>query len=342
MDWTAFKNCKKPIVLYGMGNGADRILAQLAQVGVFASGVFASDGFANGKLFHGFPVISYEDAKKQFGDMIVLLSFGTHLPEVMQNVMKIAAEQELYIPDLPVVEGELFTQEFENRHAQELCAVRKLLADEISVKTFDAILEYKRTWKPEPLLACQMPQEEAYRQILRLSQHEVLADLGAYRGDTVAEFLKYCQSCDGVLAVEPDAYSFRKLTENTKNVANCRLVHAAVSDCVGTAAFCKKRGRGSHLAQGSEQISTQTLDELMQGQRVSFINMDVEGAESKAISGAKRTIERYKPKILMAAYHRSCDLFSLPLAVLKYRPDYRIYLRHHPAFPAWDTNFYLV
>lgn len=342
MDWKTLQNCKKPVVLYGMGNGADRIIEKLSQHGVSVSGVFASDGFASGKLFHDMPVVSYEEAKRRFGDMLVLLAFGTHLPEVMRSVMRIAAEQELYIPDLPVVPGEEFSESFFAAHADELAAVRALLADEASVATFDALLEYKRTWKPEPLLRCQLPQEEAYRSILRLGRHEVFADLGAYRGDTVAEFCRQAESCDEILAVEPDAYSFRKLTENTKQLPNCRCVNAAVSSSEKTVLFCKKGGRGSHAGEGSEQIKAYSLDGLMDGRRVSFINMDVEGAEAEAIAGAQNTIRQYKPKLLLAAYHRSRDLFALPLQILRLRSDYRVFLRHHPAFPSWDTNYYLI
>ena len=52
----------RPIVLYGMGDGADKILAQFDRLGIRASGVFASDEFARGNLFHGFSVRKLSDA----------------------------------------------------------------------------------------------------------------------------------------------------------------------------------------------------------------------------------------------------------------------------------------
>ena len=75
---------------------------------------------------------------------------------------------------------------------------------------------------------------------------------------------------------------------------------------------------------------------------VSFIKMDIEGAEKKALDGAKETIKKYKPKLYVCAYHRNEDFFALPEKILSLNPDYNIFLRHHPYIPAWETNFYCV
>ena len=93
--WNKLKSTEKPIVLYGMGNGADRVLDELALRGINAAGVFASDGFVRGHSFRGFPVTNYAAAKERFGDMVVLVCFGSSLPDVMQRIREIDAEQEL-------------------------------------------------------------------------------------------------------------------------------------------------------------------------------------------------------------------------------------------------------
>jgi hypothetical protein len=70
--------------------------------------------------------------------------------------------------------------------------------------------------------------------------------------------------------------------------------------------------------------------------------MDIEGAELAAVTGATETLIKHKPKLQLAAYHRSEDLIVLPLSVLKINPEYKLYMRHFPALPAWDTNYYFV
>ena len=82
--WSYLKTVQKPIVLYGMGNGADKVLAQLQRLQIPVQGVFASDGFVRGHQFHGFDVLSYTQAVELFGDMVVLLCFGSQRPEVLE------------------------------------------------------------------------------------------------------------------------------------------------------------------------------------------------------------------------------------------------------------------
>ena len=86
----------------------------------------------------------------------------------------------------------------------------------------------------------------------------------------------------------------------------------------------------------------QSLDNVAGEETVTLINMDVEGAERQALEGCAKIIARDHPKMLIAAYHRSEDLFALPLQIAAMRPDYRFYLRHYPYIPAWDTNLYCV
>ena len=43
--WTRLQAEARPIVLYGMGDGADKILDRFETLGITAAGVFASDEF---------------------------------------------------------------------------------------------------------------------------------------------------------------------------------------------------------------------------------------------------------------------------------------------------------
>jgi FkbM family methyltransferase len=58
--------------------------------------------------------------------------------------------------------------------------------------------------------------------------------------------------------------------------------------------------------------------------RVDFIKMDVEGAEVRAIAGARGTIARFKPRLSIATEHKPDDERTIPAAVRAVRPDYRM------------------
>lgn len=342
MNWDILKHCKKPIVLYGMGNGADRILDELNRRGITAAGVFASDDFVGKRVFRGFTVTNYRTAVEQFGDMVVLLAFGTGRPEVLENIYRIAGEQELYAPHFSVVPGVPEDEAFREAYGARLDAVYARLADEQSRLVFRNVLRYRKTGEISLLKECETAPEESYQAVLRLQPGDSLADLGAYRGDTAAEFIRYCPEYGAIYAFEPDPYTFVRLQRNTEGYANCTCYNLALSDRTGTVRFAKRGGRNSAVGKEGTDIPCDTLDHALAGKPVSFMNIDVEGQEVAALRGAEQTIRRFRPKILAAAYHRNEDLFTIPEQVLSYNPDYQLYMRHFPQLPAWDVNYYFV
>ena len=82
----------RPVVMYGMGNGADKILAVCEGYGIEISDFFASDGFVRGHAFHGKEVLSYSAMREKYRerglDPIVLLSFASSRPEVLDTDRK--------------------------------------------------------------------------------------------------------------------------------------------------------------------------------------------------------------------------------------------------------------
>ncbi|MBQ8740883.1 MAG: FkbM family methyltransferase [Clostridia bacterium] len=340
--WNYLKETTKPIVLYGMGNGADKIISVLNKYDIKISGVFASDGFVRQKVFHGFNVTDYKTAKQNFGDMIVLVCFGTALPDVIGNIKRIASEQELYAPDVPVYGDTLFDMQYVSDNKKQLEQVYNRLADDVSKNVFKNVVMYKLTGKINYLFDCETPSDEVYEKILKFNDSETYFDLGAYRGDTVAEFLANAHKYDKIVAVEPDFKTYNKLCVATQNIKDIININACVSDKDGQIAFDMHGSRGSNIGEGSNIINSVTIDALSRDDTPTYIKMDIEGAEASAIVGGTDTIRRYKPKMQIAAYHRSEDLILIPEKVLNLRIDYEIYIRHFPCLPCWDMSYYFI
>ena len=338
--WNRLKAEKKPILLYGTGNGADKILDELAKYSIKVSGVFASNGFVRDRVFRGFKVMSLEEAEAVFGDFIALFSFGSNRPEVIENIKKIMARHTLLAPEVPVCGGEVFNIEFARKHSDELYKVYELLADEQSKKVFRETTLFKLDGDISRLLSCETPENEAFDNILRLKDGDSFLDLGAYNGDTVLDFIKRTRQYGNITAVEPDKKSFSKLLKNTEGY-KVNTVNAAVSSKIGSIPFSFKSSRGS-VAGGDSFIDSVSIDYLCKNTKYDYIKFDVEGKELDAIIGGENAIKRDKPKMLISAYHKSDDYFAIPLKVLEFNPDYKIYMRHYPYVPAWDTSFYFV
>ncbi len=338
--WTRLKSETKPILLYGTGNGADKILDELERLKIKVSGVFASSGFVRDRIFRGFRVLSLAEAEEIFGDFIALFSFGSNRPEVIENIKSIMQRHTLLAPEVPVCGGAIFNMDFAKKHKDKLEKAYSLLADEQSKKVFEQTTLFKLDGDISRLFACETPEDEAFNNIIRLKEGDSFLDLGAYNGDTVADFIKRVGKYSHITAVEPDKKSFAKLVRNT-NGLNLRLINAAISESCGPIPFSFKSSRGS-VADGDDLINSVTIDEICRETAFDYIKFDVEGKELEAICGGKNTIKKDRPKMLVSAYHKSDDYFSIPLTVNKLNPDYKIYMRHYPYVPAWDTNFYFI
>lgn len=356
--WEYLSQTKKNILLYGMGNGADKILAVCAERGITVSGVFASDGFARGNLFHGMPVRTWSETKALYGaeNCIVLLSFGTSREDVLENIQRVAAETELYAPDVPAFGNTLFTRAFYEAHIDEFASARALLSDEASCRIFDHILQFKLTGDIRYLLAAESDPDLIWRDILHPECIHTAADLGAYNGDTVRELIEQSHgTVREIYCMEPDARNAKKLIAYAETENRCRVIPLQkVAWQEETILYFDRSGNrnASLLSNRSEvldtarakviAVSVTTLDRFLNGCLVDYIKYDVEGAEREALIGSRETIQNGHPTLMVSLYHRSEDLFSLPLQIKRDHPEYQgYYLRRLRGIPAWDINLYV-
>ncbi len=344
----------KPLVLYGMGDGADKLLRQLERLHLQPAGIFASDQFVRGQNFAGLPVLTYAEAKGRFGEMLVLICFGTEQPDVLANIAKIAAEQELYAPHLPLFGSTLADEAFWQVYQEQLTAAATVWADAQSRAVYRNYLYYMWTGRIEYLQQATSPRLAVWP-LLDLQADEVYLDLGAYDGDTVEEFAALVQgSWRQIWALEPDAKNFAKLQARIAGLPKAQALPMAVYQSSGELIFNGQAGRNSAIselgAKAKKQYAVQgiSLDDLQRDYlhcMPTYIKMDVEGAEESALLGGRQLLaqtDRPRPKLAIAAYHRTEDIFKLPLLLKELNPDYHLYLRHHPYIPGWETNIYAI
>lgn len=348
--WERLRECTKPIVLYGMGNGADKILDWCEANGVEVAGVFASDEFVRGQSFRGFTVERYDALKERLGEeLLVVIAFASERSEVLERFAELAKEQEVLAPHLPLFdEEETVSAAWLDKYENELQQVYNLLADEQSRLVFSATLNYKLSGKIKYLFECTTQRVTDIRTLLAPTQDEVYMDLGAYNGDTIRELGELTDwRWREIVAVEPDRRNCRKLRALAEELAQQGLsveVHeAGIWSEAGELGFSDSGGRQStFIGAAKKTVPVTTIDAAAAGRSVTLIKMDVEGAEVQAICGGRQTLEKFAPKLFVAAYHYDVDLFRLPLLLKQIVPQYKIYLRKHPYVPAWELNFICV
>lgn len=341
--WNVLKTCGKPVVLYGMGDGADKVLSAFERYGIEASAVIASDEFVRGQSFHGFTVKKLSDIELEFDDFVIALCFASQLPDVMNNIKSVAKAHPLFVPSVPVFGDVIFDDDFVSDNAENIAKAYELMADGQSKKVFENVLQFYYTGKIELLDEITTEKDEAFKNILSLNENEVYVDLGAYNGDTIDEFLKYSGgSYRKIIALEPNSKNYEKLKAHCLDMPKIDMWQLGSYSKNTVLTFNNKAGRNSAIAQSGVATRVATVDTILCGSAATYVKADVEGADYETLIGMTNTMKNFKPKLNFSAYHRFEDIFRLPLLINQINPEYKIFLRHHPYIPAWDTNLYCI
>ena len=186
-----------------------------------------------------------------------------------------------------------------------------------------------------------------YFDVFSSNPNEVVIDCGAFDGQTEIDILGWGGSnISKIYAFELDPENAKKCIEF---YASNNIADKVVLINKGTYSESKAISINSkYLGQSYSQISdpcdanvkayvAKIDDEI--NDRVTFIKMDIEGAELDSLKGAKETIIKHKPKLAICIYHKQSDLFEIPGYILSIVPEYRFYIRHYTSY-LWETVLY--
>ena len=151
--------------------------------------------------------------------------------------------------------------------------------------------------------------------------YERFVDCGAYTGDTVADAIRL-KGTKAAVMFEP--VNFGKIMKRGY------LFPCAVSDKTEMISMTIEGG-SSHIG-GDTKVQAVALDDVIPTFAPTFIKMDIEGAEMKALRGAKQLISRYKPDLAISVYHCVNHLWDVPLLINSWGLGYKFWLKCHNSF----------
>ncbi len=181
-----------------------------------------------------------------------------------------------------------------------------------------------------------------------LAGDEAFVDGGAFDGDTLEVFLRKTGGRFGEYhAFEPDPENLERLRRRVTALPAVQqeriyLHGLALHDRDEELVFASHGGQTSQVAKdGAGRVRGQALDRVLAGRRVTFVKLDVEGAERTALQGARRTLREHRPIAAVCVYHGPADLWEIPLQLHDWLPGSRLFLRQH-GFDGWETVCYAV
>lgn len=222
------------------------------------------------------------------------------------------------------------------RNEDKIALVYDWLADDLSKETFRKIVQFRLI--DDSIEVPTMVQDNQYfeYEFYEKRDDECFVDCGAFDGISLKTFLKENDNqFEHYYGFEPDKENYKKLEEyvgtlSDDNQRKMKIFESAVYDVTGIDKLYALNGPGSFMADiGNEEIKTTTIDNALNGQKATYIKMNIEGSEMQALKGAEQTIRTYKPALAIAGYHKTWDLWEVPMLIKKFNPEYKVYLRSY-------------
>ena len=183
-------------------------------------------------------------------------------------------------------------------------------------------------------------------------ENEVFVDCGCFDGATCFNFAGWCgaKGFDHIYSFEADQKNYAKSKEILAPLGKCDLYPYGTADsskkvyfaaeAFETSCIISREEAEKRKFEGVEEIECVALDDVLEGKKITFIKMDIEGAEYEALLGARKLIMENRPRMAISVYHKFEDFVTLANLVLEMHPDYRIAFRHY-GFDDLETVMYV-
>jgi FkbM family methyltransferase len=302
------------VVLFGAGRLGQLCARALARAGVPLRAFCDGNSRLQGTTVAGVEVLAPADAARRFGGALFVVAIwtGTARESMLERVAFLrglgCAHVTSYAPLVwahGAEEAPFHSFDLPARTLAAAAPLRELavrLADDASRRVFLAALRQRLRGifdATAPAVAQYFPAD-----IVRLSEDEVFVDGGAFDGDTLADFVgRVGERFAHYHAFEPDAANRVRLMGRLEGlpaaVREKITIHPlALHAESATLSFTDQGGPTSHVGTGGNtSVRGERLDAILAVQRLSFLKLDVEGAEPLVIMGALETIRKYKPII---------------------------------------------
>jgi FkbM family methyltransferase len=233
------------------------------------------------------------------------------------------------------------------QHLDDLAWLYEELQNYRSKQQLSIILQHWLTFKPHLQKQGSETIFDHYfdLDIVKCDENEVFVDCGCYDGGTVKEFIKvYGTDYKSIYSYELTPSTYEKAKRNLKDIPGLFLRNAGVSNTNGQFPMLDINDNATASnrlhPQGNAMAKVVRIDDDIQ-EPVTFLKMDIEGAELDALYGAERQIRENKPKLAISLYHKLSDIVEIPRLVKSFVPEYKFYLQHSPgAFP-FPTEYVL-
>ncbi len=320
------------VIIFGASSAGINALHHLKSIGIEVIFFCDNDNKKWGNKLFEVEIISPKELLNRKGDSIILIASDYHR-EIRKQLIELKVKDIYYFSKFGLFDNILYDSQYIWNNTERIGELFTILADEKSKKAVENILKYRLNCKVNYLDEIYYNEPIFKKEFINLNNFETFVDAGAYDGDTILEIIKDTNGMfDKIYAFEPDERNYEKLVKvvdicGYKN--QIEVLKLGLYDSNKVVNFNSNLTNSSIDKDGTQQIEVARCDEVLKDKKVTYIKMDIEGAEFKALKGSENIILKQKPKLAICIYHTPTDLWELPLYIKKLLPDYKIYIRQN-------------
>ncbi|AOZ93254.1 FkbM family methyltransferase [Paenibacillus crassostreae] len=322
----------KPIILFGAGSWGIYYLNTIKKY--FSKILFCDNNPEKwGTTLEGFPVISFDELKNIYSNSFITITSLDFYDQILEQLEENHLQERILIslegfidPDF----NDYFNTVKNNEH--QFKKAYDILSDDKSKQIFCDRINCCITADKKYLIPLRSTSPQYFEsEIISLTDEEIFIDGGAYIGDTVEIFLKQTNEIfKKIYSFEPEKTKHEEFLRKFSGYHNIELYPHGLWSERGVLRFnAVDDGSSGVNKDGDTDITVVSIDDVLNGKPVTYIKMDIEGAELEALKGAQNTIKRHKPKLAICIYHKPLDLVEIPLFIKQLVPEYKIYIRHY-------------
>jgi FkbM family methyltransferase len=341
--FAAIRASSDPVALFGAGDMAWYVAAYLRENGIEPVCICDSNPAKHGTLHAGLPVCGYDALKATLagngGKYSLVVSVGPQSKDaVFSQLAEVHEQNPIWYVEGYELRGQKTSYQYIREHIAQFEAAYAALGDALSKKVFVNVLNAKLSG--DSALYTEILSQAQYfdADVVGLASNEILLDVGAHKGDSIVAFSQNTgQLYEAIIALEPDAANLAILrrTVTSHGIKNVEIHNKGAWNRHAFLHFHDGREGSSRISEdadvrlSAESIEVDAIDNILDGRRVTYVLMDIEGAERNAILGAARTIKEWKPRMAVCVYHRREDMFDILLLLKSFVPEYKFYMRHY-------------
>lgn len=345
----------KGLIIFGAGVGGRQLLDLLQRKNCSEKILCFSDNNAlkyNSKMTDEVIVVEPEKLFNNYGDSVTVIIASSAYREIKKQLLDYGfRENNIYLFNFAFMDLEYTDCEFIFDHISDFERAYCKMSDEKSRIIFQDILNYKITKKNTYLEHMQNYVDDENKQyfddgLFDFYSDEIFLDIGAYTGDTFDSFCSAYNVWGHYIGIEADPEMYRildrKVLTNNNN-DNVELYNVAAWDKKDQLFFDVNPGSSSVSSGGligKKEVDAVSIDELLNERSITFIKMDIEGAEYNALIGMKNVLKKNKPILAVCVYHLRDDYYRITDTIEDFCPnEYRFYFRQYRFTPTETVCF---